>query len=71
MRGVIAASVATLGLIAMVSGAQAAPAALHDPFVGSRPAVIEVRGGCGPGMHPVRYVNRWGNWRVRCVPNRW
>jgi len=54
----------------MPATGQAAPAVLHDIGVTSSDLVLTA-GGCGPGWHPRRYVDRYGRWRVRCVPNRY
>ena len=70
MRAAFIAAVAAFGLMALAVPGQAAPAALHDLAVGA-PAIQFVRGGCGPGWHPEARRDRWGNWRRRCVPNRW
>jgi hypothetical protein len=70
MRGTFLGLLAAGGLMAAMAAAQAAPVARPDTHaMASSGGIIEVRGGCGPGWHPVRWVNRWGYWRVRCVRN--
>lgn len=72
MRPALIALAAAIGLIAMPVSGRAAPNAPHDAVVtGAVPEIVQVRGGCGPGAHPRRWVDRWGRWHVRCVPNRW
>lgn len=79
MRSMFSAAFVAAGLIAAASvthatptmSMQAAQSALPaDHGVVLKPGIVEIAGGCGPGWHPERYVNRWGHWRVRCVPNR-
>ena len=70
MRATVIALVAVFGLMALPAPVQAAPAALHDLALGA-PVIELVAGGCGPGWHPQARRDRWGNWRRRCVPNRW
>ena len=70
MRAVFIAAVVVIGLMALPAPVQAAPAALQDLGFGA-PTIHFVRGGCGPGWHPQAWRDRWGNWRRRCVPNRW
>ena len=70
MRAALMAVVAVLGLTALPATVEAAPAALNELALGA-PAIQFVRGGCGPGWHPEARRDRWGNWRRRCVPNRW
>jgi hypothetical protein len=55
--------------MAMPATGQAAPAVLHDLAVTNSDLVLTA-GGCGRGWHPRRYVDRYGRWRTRCVPNR-
>jgi hypothetical protein len=69
MRASVAGVMTACGLLALTAGARAAPKAIDLPS--ERPGVVQVWGGCGWGWHPIRYINRWGHWRVRCVPNRW
>lgn len=70
MRATIVAVVAVFGMLAAPAAGQAAPAALHDlGMIGSE--IVLVAGGCGPGWHPQRFVDRWGRWRMRCSPNRY
>jgi hypothetical protein len=61
MRMTAAILVGALGLAASAVSANAAPvlpsANQHDTNI------VQVAGGCGPGLHP----NRWG----RCIPNRY
>jgi hypothetical protein len=60
MRITAAILVGALGLAAAAVSANAAPvlpANQHDTNI------VQVAGGCGPGLHPTR----WG----RCVPNRY
>ena len=61
MRMTAAILVGALGVAASAVSANAAPilapANQHDTNI------VQVAGGCGPGLHP----NRWG----RCVPNRY
>jgi hypothetical protein len=73
MRGTFVASIAALGLIATASAARAVPVVIHDSVTTAPAGIIEVRGGCGPGWHPVGWQDRWGRWHRRCVPNyrRW
>jgi hypothetical protein len=52
------------------AASQAVPAVPHD-LTGVNSNIVEIRGGCGRGWHPVRWVDRYGRWRVRCVPNRY
>lgn len=68
MRGTILALAAIFGLAALPAESQAAPAVLHDPGMAQANLVL-VAGGCGRGWYPRRYVDRYGRWRVRCVPN--
>ena len=71
MRAAAVALVAAIGLMAIPASVRAAPAAPHDALMtGPAPQIVEIRGGCGPGWHPVGWRDRWGNWRSRCVPNR-
>ena len=70
MRATLMALVAVFGLMALPAPAQAAPAVLHDLALGAS-AIELVRDGCGPGWHREARRDRWGNWRRRCVPNRW
>ena len=70
MRATVIALAAVFGVLAMPATGQAAPAVLHDLGVTSSDLVLTA-GGCGPGWHPRRYVDRYGRWRVRCVPNRY
>jgi hypothetical protein len=70
LRATALALVAVFGMAAMPAASQAAPAVIHD-LAGVSSDIVQVRGGCGPGWHPVRWVDRYGRWRVRCVPNRW
>jgi hypothetical protein len=70
VRVAVIAVAAVIGLMALPAPAQAAPAALQDLGFGT-PAIQFVRGGCGAGWHPEARRDRWGNWRRRCVPNRW
>ncbi len=68
MRVLAVAAVAFFGLAA-IPATQAAPVVPHQPAV-SGSAVLEIRGGCGPGYYPRRWVDRYGRWRTRCVPYR-
>jgi len=61
---------AVFGILAIPAPSQAAPAVLHDLGVASSDLVL-TSGGCGRGWHPRRFVDRYGRWRVRCVPNRY
>jgi hypothetical protein len=69
LRATALALVAVFGMVAAPTAGQAAPVVLHD-LAGVSSNIIEIRGGCGRGWHPVRWVDRYGRWRVRCVPNR-
>ena len=72
MRPTIVALVMAIGVMALPVSGRAAPSAAHDLAITSiSPDIVQVAGGCGPGWHPRRWVDRWGRWRVRCVPNRW
>jgi hypothetical protein len=70
MRTAIVALVAVFGLMALAASGSAAPAAPRAIAVAA-PAIVLVRDGCGPGWHRQAWRDRWGNWRNRCVPNRW
>src|SRR5437879_1200364 len=70
MRTAIVAMVAVCGLVAFPAPVRAAPAAPHDIAVADS-AIQMVRDGCGAGWHAQSWRDRWGNWRRRCVPNRW
>jgi hypothetical protein len=70
VRATLIAVVAVFSLMAVPVPVEAAPAALHDLTLGAS-SIELVRGGCGPGWHPQARRDRWGNWRRRCVPNRW
>jgi hypothetical protein len=70
MRAAIVALVAVFGLMALPASGWTAPAAPHDIGVAA-PAISLVRDGCGAGWHRQGWRDRWGNWRSRCVPNRW
>jgi hypothetical protein len=70
MRGMILACAAAFGLIAAPAGsAQAAPA-VPQGLAAEAPAILLVRGGCGPGWHPVWWRGPYGRMHRRCVPNR-
>jgi hypothetical protein len=69
MRTTVIAMVAVFGLMALPATGWTAPAAPQD--IGAAPAISLVRDGCGPGWHRQGWRDRWGNWRNRCVPNRW
>jgi hypothetical protein len=73
MRAALIASVAVFGLIALPVSSQAAvPGALQGlAGIETTPDIVPTAGGCGPGWHPQSWRDRWGNWRRRCVPNRW
>ena len=70
MRATVLALVAVFGMAAMPAAGQAAPVVMPDLAIANS-NIVEVRGGCGPGWHPRRWVDRYGRWRVRCVPNRY
>jgi hypothetical protein len=70
MRAAIVTLVAVFGLVAFPESGWTAPAAPHDIGVAA-PAISLVRDGCGAGWHRQGWRDRWGNWRSRCVPNRW
>ncbi len=60
---------ATLTFIgALAAGAVAANAAPLAPNLdtGQSPNIVQVWGGCGPGMHPV--PGHWSRWRGGWVP---
>ena len=62
MRMTAAILVGALGLAAAAVSANAAPA-LPSPASQHDTNIVQVAGGCGPGLHP-------GRWE-RCVPNRY
>ena len=68
MRVLVLAAAAALGLAAMTASAEAAPAMPSGLAAGGR-AIVLVAGGCGPGFHPRRWVDRFGRLHVGCVPN--
>ena len=70
MRAAIVALVAVCGLMALPAQVRAAPTAPQG-IATADPAIELVRDGCGPGWHRQGWRDRWGNWRSRCVPNRW
>ena len=59
------AALSLIGGVCLAVSAMAANAAPSVPSPVGQPAtnVVQVAGGCGPGLHP----NRWG----RCAPNRY
>ena len=63
-------ALAVFGLMTAPSMSHAAPVLDRDLSVTSRPAIVQVRGGCGPGFHPIWRRDRWDRPRRRCVPNR-
>jgi len=70
MRTTVIAMVAVFGLMALPATGWTAPAAPQD-IGGAGLAISLVRDGCGAGWHRQGGRDRWGNWRSRCVPNRW
>jgi hypothetical protein len=72
MRAAVITLFAVFGLMALPAPVRAAPSAPDRSAVTAIwPDIQFVRGGCGPGWHPEARRDRWGNWRRRCVPNRW
>jgi len=69
MRAAIIGFAAAVALTTFSSSGQAVPVMPHG-FSASAPITL-ARGGCGPGFHPRRWVDRWGRWHIRCVPNRY
>ncbi len=59
------AALSLIGAVCLAASAMAANAAPAAPSPVSQPGanIVQVAGGCGPGLHP----NRWG----RCIPNRY
>jgi opacity protein-like surface antigen len=59
------AALSLVGAVCLLASAMAANAAPAVPSPASQPEanIVQVAGGCGPGLHP----NRWH----RCVPNRY
>ena len=72
MRAAVLSFVAVFGFFSLVAAAQAAPATPRDLPAGGA-AITLVRGGCGPGWHPVWWRGPYGHMHRRCVPNyrRW
>ena len=58
------AALSLIGAVCLAASTVAANAAPAVPSPISQPEsnIVQVAGGCGPGLHP----NRWG----RCIPNR-
>jgi len=69
MRATVMAMAAAFGLIAFAGSGQAAPGMPHGIAAGA-PAITLVRGGCGPGRHPVWRRGRYGHMHRYCVPDR-
>jgi hypothetical protein len=69
MRAALFGLVAGFGLFALSAAAGAAPIATPAEAA-SAAAIVQVRGGCGPGWHPQTWRGRYGHWHRRCVPNR-
>jgi hypothetical protein len=59
------AALSLVGAVCLAASAMVANAAPAVPGPVSQPGtnIVQVAGGCGPGLHP----NRWG----RCAPNRY
>jgi hypothetical protein len=70
MRATVLAAAAIFGLLALPATSQAAPAAIGHPSASGAAPLVLVRGGCGPGFHPVVWRDRWGRLHRQCVPNR-
>jgi len=70
LRATALALVAAFGIALAAPATQAAPAV--PPDMGSTVTnLVPVAGGCGPGLYPRRSVDRYGRWRVRCVPRNY
>jgi hypothetical protein len=70
MRAAAIALVVVLGGALAPEVVQAAPTAPQEAIVPDvSPNIVQIAGGCGRGWHPVRYRDRWGYWRTRCVRN--
>jgi hypothetical protein len=59
------AALSLIGAVCLAVSAMAANAAPSVPSPVGQPGtnIVQVAGGCGPGLHP----NRWG----RCIPNHY
>jgi hypothetical protein len=68
MRVLVLAAAAAVGLAAMTVSTEAAPAMPHGLVAGG-PAIVLVRGGCGPGFHRRSWRGRY-HWHSECVPDR-
>ena len=67
MRATVIALAAAFGMALAAPTTQAAPAV--PPDMGSVVKnFVPIASGCGPGWYPSRSVDRYGRWRVRCVP---
>ena len=67
MRALALAAAAILSL--SVSAVAPAGPLAPPPSVAGGAAIVLVRGGCGPGFHRRRWIDRFGRWHIGCVPN--